>query len=140
MNKKLSNRAFGFAILGLILGVFYREFTKFYNFEGKTVLGVIHSHLFVLGTFFLLGLIVFNKLFNLELAKKFNNKVDAYTVGLCGVVLSMLVRGIFQVQGVELSKALNASISGVSGIFHGIFGISFILILNDIRKAVAKND
>ena len=33
-------------------GVFYREFTKLFDFTGKTTLGVIHGHLLVLGTFF----------------------------------------------------------------------------------------
>lgn len=32
-------------------GVFYREFTKLFDFTGKTTLGVIHGHLLVLGTF-----------------------------------------------------------------------------------------
>lgn len=36
-------------------GVFYREFTKLFDFTGKTTLGVIHGHLLVLGTFFFLS-------------------------------------------------------------------------------------
>ena len=39
-------------------GVFYREFTKLFDFTGKTTLGVIHGHLLVLGTFFFLLLAV----------------------------------------------------------------------------------
>lgn len=39
--KKLFNLSFIYLGLGLILGVFHREFTKFNNFSGETVLGTI---------------------------------------------------------------------------------------------------
>ena len=44
-------------------GVFYREFTKLFDFTGKTTLGVIHGHLLVLGTFFFLLLAVLCKIY-----------------------------------------------------------------------------
>lgn len=34
--KKMINTAFVYMILGLVAGVFYREFTKFMGFEGLT--------------------------------------------------------------------------------------------------------
>ena len=43
------NTSFVYLILALISGVFYREFTKFNGFTEKTTLGVVHTHLFVLG-------------------------------------------------------------------------------------------
>ena len=47
--KKLINTAMIYMILALVMGVFYREFTKFYQFTGITTLSVIHTHLFILG-------------------------------------------------------------------------------------------
>ena len=48
----------------------------------------------------------------------------------------LTVRGVLQVTtGHELSRALDASISGISGIGHIILGVSLIMILLGIRKA-----
>ena len=38
-----------YAILAMVFGVFYREFTKAYDFIGDTALSKIHTHLFLLG-------------------------------------------------------------------------------------------
>lgn len=44
-----------YAVLAMACGVFYREFTKAYEFTGVTALGKVHTHLFMLGmTVFLL--------------------------------------------------------------------------------------
>ena len=37
--------AFGYAIAAMACGVFYREFTKFFDFTGTTTLAVSHVHL-----------------------------------------------------------------------------------------------
>ena len=42
MTKKLANTAFFYAILSMIGGVFYREFTKLNNFTGVTRLSFVH--------------------------------------------------------------------------------------------------
>ena len=43
-------------------GVFYREFTKFSGFTGKTALYVVHTHYFLLGMVFFLLLLLLEKL------------------------------------------------------------------------------
>ncbi len=43
--QKLISSAFRYAIAGLACGVFYREFTKFTAFTGKTTLAFTHLHL-----------------------------------------------------------------------------------------------
>ena len=45
--KKLFNLSFFYLILGLALGVFFREFTKFNNFTGITKLSSAHTHTLV---------------------------------------------------------------------------------------------
>ena len=54
MEKKFINTSFLYAILAMIGGVFYREFTKINQFVGATALGKVHVHLFVLGMIFFL--------------------------------------------------------------------------------------
>ena len=43
--KKLLNTAFIYALAAMAGGVFYREFTKFNGFSGRTALGLVHTHL-----------------------------------------------------------------------------------------------
>ena len=54
--------AFGYAIAAMACGVFYREFTKFFNFTGTTALAVSHVHLFMLGAVIFLIIALFNKI------------------------------------------------------------------------------
>ena len=52
--KRYMNISLLYAILAMVGGVFYREFTKFNGFTGKTALGVVHTHYFLLGMIFFL--------------------------------------------------------------------------------------
>ena len=56
--KRYINTSLLYAILAMIGGVFYREFTKFNGFSGKTALGVVHTHYFMLGMVFFLLLLL----------------------------------------------------------------------------------
>lgn len=58
--KKLINRAFLYAMLALTGGVFYREFTKWNGFEGRTALAFVHPHLLMLGSLVLLMMALFS--------------------------------------------------------------------------------
>lgn len=50
--KRCINAALLYAVLAMAGGVFYREFTKFNGFTGKTTLSVVHTHYFLLGMVF----------------------------------------------------------------------------------------
>ena len=64
MCKKYINFAFIYAIVAMVFGVFYREFTKFIGFNGVTNLSIMHAHYFMLGMFFFLVLALLEKSFN----------------------------------------------------------------------------
>lgn len=57
--KKYLNLAFVYAIAAMAGGVFYREFTKWNGFAGRTALGKVHPHLFLLGTVIFLLIALF---------------------------------------------------------------------------------
>ena len=61
--KRYMNLALLYAVLAMVGGVFYREFTKFNGFTGKTTLGVVHTHYFLLGMVFFLLLLLLEKKF-----------------------------------------------------------------------------
>ena len=63
MEKRYANLALVYAVTAMIFGVFYREFTKFEQFTGRTNLSVMHTHYFLLGMFFFLILMLIEKNF-----------------------------------------------------------------------------
>ena len=61
--KRYLNCALLYALLAMAGGVFYREFTRFTGFTGKTTLSVVHTHYFLLGMVFFLLLLLLEKAF-----------------------------------------------------------------------------
>ena len=119
MMKRYINYSIVYAVLAMIGGVFYREFTKMNGYTAWTSLSVVHTHYFILGMMFflILGLVSFNVNF------KSNRAVLFYNVGLNLTAIMLVV---------------SAVISGIAGIGHIILGVSLILILLDIKKGCIK--
>ncbi len=134
--KKIMNRAYGFLFLGLIAGVFYREFTKLNGFMGQTRLKGIHPHILVLGVFFSLILAIAIKVFQIDFDCKFERLYNGYSLGLLFTAIMLLVRGITEVLELDLSRALDMSISGLGGIAHIILGVSFVMIVKKLRDSI----
>lgn len=134
--KRYINAALVYAILAMVDGVFYREFTKFNGFTGKTTLAVGHTHYFLLGMVFFLVLLLLERNFSFTSAKTGKTLV-VYHIGLNLTSAMLLIRGINQVLGTTLSTGVNASISGFAGIGHILLGISMVLLLLQVKKSVA---
>lgn len=135
--KRYMNTSLLYAILAMIGGVFYREFTKFNNYTGKTTLGVVHTHYFLLGMVVFLLLLLLEKCFSFTTPKTMQVLV-AYHIGLNLAVVMMVVRGVTQVLGTTLSSGMSASISGIAGIGHVLLGISLVLLLIQIKHSVTE--
>lgn len=137
MMKRYMNSAILYAVLAMVFGVFYREFTKFNGFTGKTNLSVMHTHYFLLGMFFFLALVLLERNFHFSDQKNTGKMLLVYHVGLNITALAFLMRGLTQVWGTALSKGMDASISGIAGIGHILTGVSMLLILLKVRKQVS---
>lgn len=133
--KRYMNLALLYAVLAMVGGVFYREFTKFNGFTGKTTLGVVHTHYFLLGMVFFLLLMLLEKNFSFTGAKT-GRMLVAYQVGLNLTAVMFVVRGVSQVLGTALSSGMSAAISGIAGIGHILLGVSLVLLLVQIRCSV----
>lgn len=133
--KKYSTIALVYAILAMVGGVFYREFTKILAFEGVTTLSVVHTHYFVLGMFMFLALLLLEKNFAFSTGKT-GKVLIAYHVGLNLTCLMLVLRGVMQVLGTAMSAGMDAAISGMAGIGHIIMGVSLVMILVQLRKAI----
>lgn len=133
--KKYIKYALCFLALGIVCGIFYREFTKGLNLVNVyTPLGLAHTHFLVLGVAFILliGLIC-------ERLENYNEKLFKwsfllYIVGTAGAGTMLVVRGIIDVLtksnkvSFTLSSSANGAISGISGLFHALLGVGIILI------------
>lgn len=133
--KKILNTSMIYFILAAAAGVFYREFTKFNGYTGETALSYVHTHLFVLGMFAFLVIALFGcqkpELFKQSTFKKF---FILYNISLPFMTVMLLVRGVVQVQGAELTKAADAMISGFAGISHILIGIAVLVLFRSLKK------
>ena len=127
--NRLMNASIVYGVIGLMGGVFYREFTKLNGFTSFTTLSVVHTYYLMLGMVFFLLLVVVEKNFHFV-----DNKVLKYLlfyhIGLNLTVVMLTIRGVVQVLSLDVSSAV------LSGIGHLILGISMILVLISIRNCV----
>lgn len=130
--KLLIGFAFGYLLLGLVLGVFFREYTNRRSHmnpaEAKTTnLADLHSHTLVLGMIMFLIITLFDLFFSLS-GPLFISFMCFYNVGLIGMILMLLVRGIVQAERKHLTKKAEATISGLAGLAHIFLGTGLILL------------
>lgn len=133
--KRFMNTALLYAILAMVGGVFYREFTKFFGFTAKTTLSVVHVHYFMLGAVFFLLLLLLEKAFAFS-GPNTGRVLAVYHAGLNLTCVMFLVRGVLQVLGTPLSSGMTAAISGIAGIGHILLGVSLVLVLLQVRRGV----
>lgn len=113
-------------IMGLIGGVFYREFTKFYDFTGANHLAKIHVHSLVLG--FILLVAIYLLVEKLDKGKILEIKKPLYIFqsGFTLTMASMFVYGIYDVVGLGKETINIMAISGISGLGHIILAVGLV--------------
>ena len=132
--KKYLNYAFFYSLAAMAGGVFYREFTKWNGFTGRTMLGKVHTHFFLLGMIVFMLVALFAKEKDLRSDKKFRTFLCVYNIGVPLTALMMLVRGITEVLHITLSTAVDACISGVAGVAHILMGLGLVLLFLSLKK------
>ncbi|WP_193070920.1 DUF2871 domain-containing protein [Brevibacterium sp. FME37] len=132
--KKIFNAAFAYMIIGVLAGLFYREFTKANDFpEGDfTQLSVVHTHLLTLGFIVLLIVLVLDKVFALSGTKMFSWFFWTYNAGIILTVGMMVWHGSLTVLGQES----NAMIAGIAGLGHIALSVGMVLLFLSLRKAI----
>ena len=111
-------------IMGLIGGVFYREFTKFYGFTDVTHLGKIHVHTLVLG--FVVSLLLYLLAKDMNDVKLLKKPYAIYLTGFTFTIVNMVVIGIYEVVREGMDVIVRAAIDGTSGIGHIILGVGIV--------------
>lgn len=143
--RKIAKLSFFYSMLGMFLGVFYREFTKLNDYTGETVLSGLHTHVLVLGMFFFIIVLILEKLFELTKNKRFNGFFITYNIGLVLTVVMMAVHGYVEVLKLDISTMIDSSISGIAGLGHIIMAIAYVLFflillnrINDLYSSKSK--
>ena len=133
--KALYRAAIFYLALGLISGVFYREFTRASNFpEGQfTQLSVTHTHLLALGFMMFLIFLALEKVFTFSRNKKlFNIFFWLYNAGLLTTVSMLILHGSMTVLG----KESGAAISGIAGLGHIMLTIALVIFVVLLGRAI----
>ena len=125
--KKLLNTAFIYALAAMAGGVFYREFTKFNGFSGRTALGLVHTQFFLLAA-------LFSKELDWARERNFRLFYGLYNTGLCVTAVMLAVRGAAQVLARPLSHGMDAAISGVAGLGHICLGAGLVVFFLSLKK------
>ncbi|WP_047263471.1 DUF2871 domain-containing protein [Corynebacterium mustelae] len=134
--QKLFASAASYTVLGLLAGVFYREFTRAQDFVGVTRLSTLHTHLLVLGTIMFLVLLALSAVFKLHEHKQFTIFFIVYNVGVLWTTAFMVVKGINQV--LEPNFTMSPALAGVSGFGHIILTIGFFQLFMILGKQLKK--
>lgn len=129
--KRLFNLSFFYLILGLALGVFFREFTKLNDFSGATTLNVAHTHTLVLGFIFFLVIVILEKVFTISNIKYFNIWLITYNIGLLSLISTLVARGVLEI----LNKDF-AGLPHIAGTSHAILGLSLIWFMIILKKSI----
>lgn len=124
--KRLMLASIIYAVLALVGGVFYREFTKL---NGFTILSVVHTHYLILGMVFFLLLVLVEKNYSF-INDKVRKCLLLYHIGLNLTVVMLVVRGVVQVLSLDVSSVV------LFGIAHLILGISMALVLFSIGNCI----
>ncbi len=134
--KKSFSAAFTYMIIGVLAGLFYREFTEANDFPAGefTQLAVVHTHLLTLGFIVMLIVLALDKLFGLSGSRLFSWFFWLYNVGIVLTVGMMIWHGSLTVLG-EVS---NAMIAGIAGLGHIALSVSLVLFFLALRKKVVN--
>lgn len=135
--KRLINTALVYLIAGAAAGVFFREFTKFAQFDGTSALGFMHPHLLVLGFAVFLIATLFALQDDYTADKLFKPFYLVYNLGLVITAGMMLVRGVTEVTGTMLPLP-DAALSGIAGIGHIMVGVGLVLLVIMFKRVVDR--
>jgi len=125
--------------VGLASGLFYREFTKHFEFDGRSQLNVAHTHWLVLGTMFgLIFALVEDRFLISQRTKVFTAFWWTWLVGLVLTGGMQIVKGSMQVAGTAGSDS--PALAGVSGLGHMSLTAAFILFFLALWSALGKDD
>jgi hypothetical protein len=130
---KSFHAAWIYTALGLVAGLFYREYTKAKDFHGTTQLAVTHTHLLALGMLLFLVVLALTAVLPIGELKVFELFFWFYNAGLVVTVAMMVVHGIIQANGNDDEIP---AIAGIAGIGHLLITIGLVQLFLALRQGI----
>ncbi|WNI27203.1 DUF2871 domain-containing protein [Streptomyces sp. ITFR-16] len=127
-----------YMIVGVISGLFYREFTKIKDFTGETQLGLMHTHLLALGMIVFLIVLGLDKVFGLSGSKLFTAFFWFYNIGIAISTAMMGVHGILTVLGRDEDHIAEV-VPLTAGLGHILLTVGLILLFILLGKRVNEH-
>ena len=124
--KNLLGFSYMFVVMGLFVGVFYREFTKFYGFTAETHLGKLHVHTLVLGFVLTLILYLLTKGYDADRIASLKKPIYIYIGVLTFSIVMMAIIGIYEVVSEGQKLVSNGALAGMSGLGHIALSIGLV--------------
>ncbi|MCF0148010.1 MAG: DUF2871 domain-containing protein [Clostridium sp.] len=131
--KKYFNLATVYLVIGLAMGMVYREFTKLNEFQGETVLSGVHTHALTLGFMFFILVLILIKNFNISQIKGFKAWSILYNISLIYLLVTLTIRGMLQVLGKDF-----AGLSHIAGLGHVLLSIALIWFVVIVNKSIKE--
>ncbi|EEM04847.1 hypothetical protein BHU24_25760 [Bacillus pseudomycoides] len=128
--KKLYYASFVYLVIGLLSGVFAREYAKSKGILGSTLLNLLHTHTLVLGFLFFLIALALAKSFAFHKVKGFNMWFIVHNIGLILTLSSLATRGLLQLNGADFK-----GLAYIVGISHSIIGLTLIWFMMLLKKS-----
>lgn len=116
-----------YMIVGVLSGLFYREFTKVKDFHGDTQLALMHTHLLALGMLVFLIVLALDKLFELSGSKLFTAFFWFYNIGIAISTAMMGVHGILTVLGRDEDHIAEV-VPLTAGLGHILLTVGLVLL------------
>ena len=132
--RKSYYAAHTYMILGVISGLYYREFTKANDFTGDTQLALMHTHLLALGMLGFLIILALDKQFALSGTKLFTYFFWLYNAGIAITVAMMFVHGTDTVLGNHVPEAVPLT----AGLGHILLTTGLILLFILLGKRLSE--
>jgi len=133
--QKLYVAATVYAVLGLVAGLFYREYTVAQDFTGSTQLAVAHAHLLALGFMVMLIVLALDAALKISGSRSFAWFFATYNAGLLITVGVMVWHGMLQVQG---RTDVSAAVPGIAGLGHILLTVGLVSLLVSLRRPVRQ--
>ncbi|HEY3506486.1 MAG TPA: DUF2871 domain-containing protein [Actinocatenispora sp.] len=123
-----------YMIVGVVSGLFYREFTKANHFTGDTQLAVVHTHLLTLGMLGFLIVLALDRPFHLSGTRLFTGFFWFYNAGIAVTVGMMGVHGCLTVLGDHVPEAVPL----VAGLGHVLLTVGLVLLFVHLGKRLKE--
>lgn len=133
---RLLRTAFAYMILGLLSGLFYREYAKATDTVGvDSQLSILHTHFLALGMLVFLLVLGLDALFSLTGRRSFSVFYWTYNIGLLVTVVMQAVRGILTLDGQDPTTT-SAAIPGIAGLGHILLTVGLVALFVALRAGI----